>query len=306
MDQFVPRALPLVTRSACQRLIDEGEITVNGVVVKASHKLRPGDLVCVIIPPPLPAEPLAETIPLEVLYEDHHLIVINKPAGLVVHPAVGNRTGTLVNALLGHCSDLSGIGGELRPGIVHRLDKETSGILVAAKSDEAHQGLARQFKDHTVKRLYLALVFGSPQGEQGHIRGIIGRHPTDRKRMSGKARHGKEAVTHWKVLRRYGSVTLLRLRLETGRTHQIRVHLTESGFPLVGDPVYGGNSRITSLRDQQLVQLIRQLGRQALHATMLGFIHPVTGEYMEYQTDPPEDMARVLAYLEQQSGASAS
>ena len=212
------------------------------------------------IPPPLPAEPQPEAIPLEVLYEDGDLIVIDKPAGLVVHPGAGNSSGTLVNALLAHCSDLSGIGGELRPGIVHRLDKDTSGVLVAAKSDRAHQSLSSQFSVHSVKRIYQALVYGSPKEDGGKIEGIIGRHPTERVRLSGKAKSGKHAVTRWRVKERYGRVSLVELRLETGRTHQIRVHLSEAGHPLLGDPLYPDGGRFNNLTDTQLRKLITSWG----------------------------------------------
>ena len=246
------------------------------------------------------AEAVAEEIPLEVLYEDGDLVVVNKPPGMVVHPGAGTSGGTLVNALLAHCRDLSGIGGTLRPGIVHRIDKDTSGVLVVAKNDRAHQSLSDQFKEHTIKRVYLALVFGSPKGEKGRIESAIGRHPVDRKRMSGKSGRGKHAVTHWQVLGRFAGITLVRLKLETGRTHQIRVHLSETGHPLVGDPVYGGSGRLAGISDPQLKGLIRALDRQALHAKTLGFIHPTTGKYLEFDTDLPEDMARIIAYLEKE------
>jgi 23S rRNA pseudouridine1911/1915/1917 synthase len=216
---------------------------------------------------------------------------------MVVHPGAGNAGGTLVNALLAHCSDLAGIGGELRPGIVHRLDKGTSGVLVAAKHDHAHQGLSEQFSVHSVKRIYQALIYGSPAEETGKIEGIIGRHPTERLRMSGKAKNGKHAVTRWKVKERYGRISLVELRLETGRTHQIRVHLTEAGFPLVGDPLYPDGGRCNNIPDSQLRGMINRLGRQALHARCLGFIHPVTGAYMEFTVEPPEDLQELLAYL---------
>jgi 23S rRNA pseudouridine1911/1915/1917 synthase len=298
LDSFVTGALAEMTRSAVQRLIEGGMVTVDGAPAKPSQKLKGGERVVVAIPPPVPAEPAAEQIPLDVLYEDSDLIVVNKPAGMVVHPGAGAGSGTLVNALLGHCRDLSGIGGELRPGIVHRIDKDTSGVLVVAKNDRTHQGLARQFEEHSVKRVYLALVYGSPKADKGRIEGAIGRHPVDRTKMSGKATRGKHAVTHWQVCSRYPGITLLRLRLETGRTHQIRVHLTESGFPLVGDKVYGNSSRLTAVRDPEARRLIQGLGRQALHARTLGFIHPEKGEYLEFETGLPEDMARIIEYLE--------
>jgi 23S rRNA pseudouridine1911/1915/1917 synthase len=298
LDSFVTRSLGSITRSTVQKLIDEGCVTVDGTLQKASLKLRGGERIEVRIPPPKPAEAAPEEIPLDILYEDDDLVVVNKPPGMVVHPGAGTSGGTLVNALLAHCRDLSGIGGTLRPGIVHRIDKDTSGVLVVAKNDRAHHSLAHQFKEHTIKRVYLALVYGSPKGEKGRIESAIGRHPVDRKRMSGKAGRGKHAVTHWQVVGRYGNITLMRLRLETGRTHQIRVHLSEAGHPLVGDKVYGGSGRLTGITDQRLKGLIRELDRQALHAKTLGFILPATGEYIEFDTDLPEDMARIIEYLE--------
>lgn len=303
LDLFISRELPGETRAAVQRLIETGNVLVDGKQVKASLKLKGAEHISVDIPPLQAAEPLPEAIPLEVLYEDSDLIVINKQAGMVVHPGAGNSSGTLVNALLAHCTDLSGIGGELRPGIVHRLDKDTSGVLVAAKNDRAHQSLSSQFSVHSIKRIYQALVYGSPAEDAGKIEGVIGRHPTERLRQSGKARHGKHAVTRWRVKERYGRISLVELRLETGRTHQIRVHLTESGFPLLGDQLYLDGGRINNLPDTQLRGMINRLGRQALHARTLGFIHPSSGEYMEFTTDLPEDMAALIAYLRQKAGA---
>ncbi len=298
LDSFVARSVGTLTRSTVQKLIEGGDVTVGGVPQKPSLKLRGGERITVSVPPPVAAEAVAEDIPLEILYEDEDLVVLNKPAGMVVHPGAGTSSGTLVNALLGHCGDLSGIGGTVRPGIVHRIDKDTTGVLVVAKNDHAHNALAHQFKEHSIKRVYLALVFGSPKGDKGKIESAIGRHPVDRKRMSGKARRGKHAVTHWQVLGRYAGITLVRLRLETGRTHQIRVHLSEAGHPLVGDKVYGGSGRIVGITDPRLVALIRALDRQALHAKTLGFIHPTTGEYLEFDTELPEDMSRIINYLE--------
>jgi 23S rRNA pseudouridine1911/1915/1917 synthase len=297
LDLFISSQLEGETRTAVQRLIEAGKVLVDGQVVRPSLKLKGGELISVEIPEPTEAEPQPESIPLDVLYEDGELIVINKPAGMVVHPGPGNSSGTLVNALLAHCTDLSGIGGELRPGIVHRLDKGTSGVLVAAKSDRAHRALSAQFHVHSVKRIYQALVFGTPQTDSGKIEGAIGRHPTERLRQSGKARHGKHAITRWKVKERYGRITLMELRLETGRTHQIRVHMTESGFPLLGDPLYPDGGRVNNLADPRLKKMITMLGRQALHARTLGFIHPVTEEYLEFTTDMPNDMQALCDYL---------
>ena len=305
IDLFLCREMEGESRSTIQRLIENGHVLVDGREVRPSTKLKGGELVEVERPEPQPAVPLAEEIPLEVLYEDSDLIVINKAAGMVVHPGAGTTSGTLVNALLAHCTDLSGIGGELRPGIVHRLDKGTSGVLVAAKNDRAHQSLSAQFSVHSVKRIYQALIYGSPQQETGRIEGIIGRHPTDRLRLSGKAKNGKHAVTRWKVKERYGRISLVELRLETGRTHQIRVHLTEAGFPLLGDPLYADGGRSNNLPDTQLRGMINRLGRQALHARCLGFIHPSSGEYLEFMAEPPEDMQALLRYLRQETEKSS-
>jgi len=302
IDLFLSQAMDGESRATIQRLIETGNVLVDGKEVRTSLKLRGGEQIEIDIPPPLPAAPLAEAIPLDVLYEDSDLIVINKAAGMVVHPGAGNTSGTLVNALLAHCHDLAGIGGELRPGIVHRLDKGTSGVLVAAKHDRAHQALSEQFSAHTVKRIYQALIYGTPLEDTGKIEGIIGRHPTERLRLSGKAKNGKHAVTRWKVKERYGKrVSLVELRLETGRTHQIRVHLTEEGFPLLGDPLYPDGGRCNNIPDTKLRGMINHLGRQALHARCLGFIHPSSGEYMEFTTEPPEDMQELLTYLREKS-----
>lgn len=297
LDLFLSNELQSETRASVQRLIDSGNILVDGKLVRPSLKLKGGELVSVEIPEPVAAEPVAEDIKLDVLYEDSDLIVVNKAAGMVVHPGAGNSSGTLVNALLAHCKDLSGIGGELRPGIVHRIDKGTSGVIVAAKNDRAHQSLAAQFSAHSIKRLYLALIYGSPQEDSGKIDNIIGRHPTDRLRRSGKARHGKHAVTRWRVRERYGRISLVELRLETGRTHQIRVHMSEAGYPLLGDPLYPDGGRFNNLTDTKLRKLITVLGRQALHASVLGFIHPATGEYMEFKSEMPADMLDLISYL---------
>jgi 23S rRNA pseudouridine1911/1915/1917 synthase len=298
LDVFITRALPVLTRSAVLRLIDSGLVQVGTATAKASLRLKGGERVTVRIPPPAAARAEAETIPLDILYEDTDLVVVNKAAGMTVHPGAGTSGGTLVNALLAHCRDLSGIGGELRPGIVHRIDKDTSGVLVVAKNDPTHQSLARQFKEHTVKRVYLALVFGSPRDDRGTIESTIGRHPVHRQRMSSQAPRGRRAITRWRVLRRYPGLTLLELRLETGRTHQIRVHLSEQGYPLVGDPVYGGTGRLAGIRDARLRSQLAGLHRQALHAAALGFIHPGSGQYLDFTTPLPDDLQRIVDQLE--------
>ncbi len=300
LDRFLDDSLPELTRSQIKRLIDEGAVTLDGVKSKAGTKLRGGEKICVVLPEPVAPTAQAEDIPLTVLYEDAALIVVNKPAQLVVHPAPGHQGGTLVNALLHHCKDLSGVGGELRPGIVHRLDKDTSGVMVATKDDRTHQSLARQFKAHTIKRRYRALVYGMMPAARGTIDQPIGRHPVHRKKMSTEARTSRHAVTHWQVLRRYEAdrLSLVDLRLETGRTHQIRVHLAGLNCPVVGDPLYGGSSRIRGLGDGALQQMVGRLGRQFLHAWQLGFDHP-DGAAMLFQAALPPELQEILSYLEE-------
>jgi 23S rRNA pseudouridine1911/1915/1917 synthase len=301
LDRFLADQLTELTRSQVKRLIDDGQVSVAGTVVKAGLKLRGGEAVQVVLPDPEPVEALPEAIPLVVLYEDPHLIVIDKPAHMVVHPAPGHRGGTLVNALLHHCQDLSGIGGALRPGIVHRLDKDTSGVMVSTKDDATHQLLGRQFKAHTICRRYRALVHGLVQNQQGTIDRAIGRHPSQRLKMSGSARRGRRAVTHWEVLRRYDRdrLTLLELTLETGRTHQIRVHLAEMNLPVVGDPLYGSERQGRGLTDPVLRRLVGQLHRQFLHACRLGFVHPHNGQSLEFASPLPPELQGIIDYLEQ-------
>ncbi len=300
LDRFLDDRLPDMSRSQIKRLIDEGAVTLDGLKSKAGTKLRGGEKICVLLPKPMPTSARAEEIPLDVLYEDVALIVINKPAHLVVHPAPGHQSGTLVNALLHHCKDLSGVGGELRPGIVHRLDKDTSGVMVATKDDRTHQYLARQFKAHSIQRRYRALVYGIVTGMKGTIDQPIGRHPIHRKKMSTEARVNRHAITHWRVLRRYEAdrLTLVDLRLETGRTHQIRVHLAGMNCPVVGDPLYGGASRIKALGDCALRERVGRLDRQFLHAWQLGFEHP-NGTAMLFQAALPPELQGVLDYLEE-------
>jgi 23S rRNA pseudouridine1911/1915/1917 synthase len=304
LDRFLAEQLPELSRSQLKKLIDDGQVLLDGSPAKAGGKLKGGETLIVNIPDPSPAEAISEDIPLTVLYEDRHLIVIDKPPGMVVHPAPGHYQGTLVNALLHHCHDLSGIGGELRPGIVHRLDKDTSGVMVATKNDNTHQNLAAQFKAHSITRRYVALIHGLMDGDKGIIDQPIGRHPTHRKKMSTTCRTGRHAVTHWRVLRRFDAdrLTLVELTLETGRTHQIRVHLSEQQHPLVGDPAYGGSGRMKSLSDPQLLKRVKELNRQALHARLLGFIHPETREYIEFGSPLPADMRAVIDYLTEKYG----
>jgi 23S rRNA pseudouridine1911/1915/1917 synthase len=275
----------------------EGRVWVNDRPAKVGRKIRAADHIVIFIPAAKPSGVAAEEIPLAILYEDASLLVIDKPAGMVVHPAPGHPAGTLVNALLHHCRDLSGIGGVLRPGIVHRLDKDTSGLVVAAKSDAAHRGLAGQFKRHEVGKTYQALVYGDPRNEEGRIEAAVGRHPTDRKRMSTQSRRGRSAVSLWRVRERFGCAALLEVSIETGRTHQIRVHLAELGHPVVGDRLYGGAGRSRTVGDVEIRTRIKAMERQALHAWRLGFTHPLTGEPLRFISPLPEDMADLCAFL---------
>jgi 23S rRNA pseudouridine1911/1915/1917 synthase len=286
LDLFLARRLPGRSRAFAAQLIAGGRVTVNDRPQKPGQRLKPGDRVAVVLPAPEPARCLPEPIPLDILFEDGHVVVLNKPPGLVVHPAPGHCRGTLVNALLHHCPDLGAIGGELRPGIVHRLDKDTSGVLVAAKNAAALEGLARQFKARTVRKGYLALVHGAMSAASGVIRLPIGRHPVDRKRMSTASRRPREAETGWRVRRRFPQASLLELELRTGRTHQIRVHLAAVGRPIVGDPVYGRGKGAGVAA-----------ARQMLHAWRLEFDHPRTGERLSFEAPVPADMAALLEGL---------
>ncbi|NLP37471.1 MAG: RluA family pseudouridine synthase [Firmicutes bacterium] len=289
LDVVVTRLVPELTRSRVQKLIQEGLILVDGVTRKANYRVHPGEVLQVTIPPAEPLSLQPQPLELDILYEDRELIVINKPKGLVVHPAAGHTDGTLVNALLYHCDDLSGIGGKVRPGIVHRLDKDTSGVLVVAKNDHAHLYLARQFKEQSVVREYLAIVHGKISTPRGSINAAIARHPRDRKKMAvvpeGK---GRPAVTHFTVLEQFRNYTYVLLQLETGRTHQIRVHLSSLGHPIVGDIVYG-------YKRQRF-----DLNGQALHAYKLGFIHPVSSKYLEFTSNPPAEFTHLLNLLRKQ------
>jgi 23S rRNA pseudouridine1911/1915/1917 synthase len=297
LDLFLTAREIGLSRTQIGRAVDEGQVQVNGRPGRAGRKLKAGEVVDIVLAAARPSGVLPEAIPLAILYEDASLLVIDKAAGMVVHPAAGHSSGTLVNALLHHCRDLSGIGGVLRPGIVHRLDKETSGLMVVAKSDEAHRGLAGQFKCHEVKKTYLALVYGDPKTDGGRIETAMGRHPTDRKKMSTQSRRGRSAVTVWRIRERYGVAALLEVDIETGRTHQIRVHLTDLGHPVVGDRVYGGAGRIRTVGDPAARARMKALDRQALHARRLGFAHPVTGEKMQFSAPLPVDMAGLCAFL---------
>lgn len=301
LDRWLADGLPDISRSRLKALIEAGHVRLDGIVVTdASRRLKGGENCTVGVPDARPAEPEAEEIGLSVVYEDEQLIVIDKPAGMVVHPAPGNPNATLVNALLHHCSQsLSGIGGVRRPGIVHRIDKDTSGLLVVAKTDIAHQRLAEQFLVHSITRAYRAVCWGVPLPRQGEIEGNIGRSPTNRKKMAVVARGGKSALTRYSVLQAYGdAAALVECRLATGRTHQIRVHMTSIGHPLVGDPLYGrAAGRAKGLPEEQK-DLLTHFPRQALHAFLLGFCHPTTGKTLLFQSKTPQDFNVLTTSLE--------
>ena len=309
LDTWLAGAVPDLSRSRAKALITGGSVAIGGATIdEPKRPVKPGELVVLELPPPLPAEPEGEAIPLEVLYEDDALIVIDKPPGLVVHPAAGNQTGTLVNALIAHCgASLSGIGGVMRPGIVHRLDKDTSGLMVVAKTDRAHQGLAEQFADHgrtgPLERGYLALAWGAPDRPEGRIALRLGRSTKNREKIEIKrgAEAGREAITHYGVVESYGPAgraplaTMIECRLETGRTHQIRVHLAALGHPVVGDRVYGaGFATKVALLPEPARALAATFPRQALHAYLLGFEHPVTGEELHFESEIPQDMEALV------------
>lgn len=292
LDSFLAGEVPEVSRSQLSRQIGQGAVTVNDAVFPPSRKLRAGDVVVWTPPPVVVTELRGEDIPLKVVHEDRWLVVIDKPAGLVVHPAPGHEDGTLVNALLAHCDDLRGIGGELRPGIVHRIDKDTSGLLVVAKDDQTMKALGAAFKAHDIERVYEALVVGKPPAESGRIDTLHGRDPRDRKKFSIRVKEGRRAVTDWRVLERFSGAARMEAELETGRTHQVRVHLAALGCPLLADRTYGKPPR-----DPELRVIAEELGRQALHARTLGFVHPATGKTLSFRSEPPEDFRRALAAL---------
>lgn len=285
LDVFLVRQQPELSRSHVQKLIEDGRVLADGRPRKANFRLNGGEQVELFLPEPEPVEIPAEDIPLDILYEDAELIVINKARGMTVHPAAGVTKGTLVNALLFHCKDLSGINGKLRPGIVHRLDKDTSGVMVAAKSDRAHLDLAEQIRLKSAHRVYQAIVYGNIREASGIVEGAIGRDPQDRKRMAVVREHGKPAVTEFRVLERFGNFTLVECSLRTGRTHQIRVHMTKIGHPLLGDLKYGPKKHPFFIEGQ------------ALHSCSLSFVHPVTKEEMLFHADLPEDMQKILSTL---------
>lgn len=302
LDRLLAQHLPQLSRSRIKALVVAGQVTADGATISdPSHRVKPGQVFAMSVPQARPAKPRGQVIALDVVYEDADLIVVNKPAGMVIHPAPGNPDSTLVNALIAHCgASLSGIGGELRPGIVHRLDKDTSGLIVAAKNDLAHRALSAAFAEHDIERAYLAIVWGTPVPAAGEISGNIGRHPGDRKKMAIVARGGKAALTRYRVLRRLGpAASLVECRLATGRTHQIRVHMAAIGHPVVGDPTY---SRMTMARSNVLSEgtrkAVQDFHRQALHAYLLGFKHPRSDMPVRWEAEIPKDMKELMQVLE--------
>ena len=293
LDKFLSIRMEELTRSAAERLAEQGKVSCEGKILGKKYRLHRGDKIEVILPEPVGLDVLPEAIPLDIRYEDADLLVVNKPKGMVVHPAAGHANGTLVNALLAHCGDsLSGINGVIRPGIVHRIDKDTSGLLIVAKNDFAHQHLAEQIKEHHFTRVYEAVVHGNLKEDTGTVDAPIGRHPTDRKRMAVTEKNARNAVTHFEVLARYKGFTHVRLKLETGRTHQIRVHMAYIGHPVAGDPVYGPKKPVPNLDGQ------------CLHARVVGFIHPRTGNYLEITSELPPYFMRLLEKLRKQTAGS--
>ena len=286
IDRYLTEMLPEQSRSFFQKLIRDGFVMVNHIIVKVNYRLKTGDVIEIDIPDAVPTEIVPENIPLDILYEDDDLLIVNKPKGMVVHPAVGHSTGTLVNAIMYHCQgNLSGINGEIRPGIVHRIDKDTTGSLIICKNDEAHRNIAEQIKEHSVTRRYVGVVAGTFSEESGTVEGAIGRHPNDRKRMTINEKNGKPAVTHYRVLQTLKGASFMEFELETGRTHQIRVHMASISHPLLGDTVYGNSKNPYKLQGQ------------ALHARTIGFIHPTTGDYIEVSAPIPEYMTELVRKL---------
>ena len=304
IDVYLTHHIQNATRSKVRSGIDEGLVVVNGKKVKASHQVAPGELIEVTLPRPPRPDAKPENIPLNIVYEDDALLVVNKPAGMVTHPAYGNYTGTLVNALLYYCTSLSALNTEMRPGIVHRLDKDTTGLMVIAKNDVAHHLLAKQFSRRTIDREYWAIVWGKFRERQGTIEASLGRSKRDRKKVTVTA-DGKPAVTDFKVLKEFSFLSLIRLKLRTGRTHQIRVHLAHIGHPVFGDPTYAGRSAtwggLNGSQSQQATNLLKLINRQALHAKTIGFVHPGTKKEVKFDSELPVDMADVLERLEKAS-----
>lgn len=309
IDSYLASQFPDISRSGFQRLIEEGCVTVDGSTARPSRKLKAGEVVDYAIPAAKPTEISPEALPLDIVYEDDDVIVLNKAKGMVVHPAPGAPAGTLVNALLAHCKGLSTIGGVERPGIVHRLDKDTSGLMIVAKNDAAHVALQKQIQSRVAERKYLALVWGNPRFEEAVVDAPMGRHPTHRKKMAvidfATTNRSKEAVTDLRVLERYGPFTLIEAKLHTGRTHQVRVHAAYAGHPVVGDPLYSGDLRIRAGKRDFMMdvnRLIDELHGQALHAYSLSFDHPRTGERMTFTAQMPKEMAALVDYLRERCG----
>jgi 23S rRNA pseudouridine1911/1915/1917 synthase len=306
VDLFLAEQATFLTRSCIKRLIASQLVTVNRAPVKASLRLRGGDVVEMTLPPPRESVLVPEPIPLDIIFEDDALIVINKPAGMVVHPAAGNYSGTLVHALLAHCPFLSGIGGVQRPGIVHRLDKDTSGLMVIVKSDAAHHHLSRQFKTRAVVKQYQALVCGRMKRDRGSIALEIGRHPTDRKKMSVHARKGRMAVSEWKLIEQFDECSLLEVGIKTGRTHQIRVHLAAVCHPIIGDRMYGGIKCIHRMANETVKNSLSRLNRPFLHACLLGFDHPLTGQRLVFNQPIPAELHALLTLLREEQCSSSA
>ena len=300
LDAFIATCLPSLSRSGASRLVRTGHITVNGLRKKPGYLMKAGDTVRSELPPLESPTCEPEPIPLSILHEDGDLIVISKPPGLVVHPGAGHNSGTLVNALLFHCPDLEGVGDALRPGIVHRLDKDTSGIMIIAKNDAAYKSLGHQFKTRQIRKIYLGLVYGETERSAGVINLPIGRHPTDRKKMSTHTTKGRHTVTTWKVLQQYNGFSLLEVSIQTGRTHQIRVHLASSHHPVVGDTVYGGKKVLSKRKNMTLKKQLGSLGRPFLHAQKLGFRHPEDDTYHEFVAPLPLELDNLLNLLKEE------
>jgi len=297
LDVFVTRVPLGLSRNQAQRLIDEGRIKVDGGLQKASYRLRPGERVDISLPPPPPAELIPESLPLEILFEDDQVVAVNKPAGLVVHPAAGHREGTLVHGLLHHCGTLAALGGPLRPGVVHRLDKNTSGVILLAKTDTAYRHLTREFKERRVYKEYRALVYGRMGAPSGAIDAPIDRHSRNRTKM-GVVKGGREASSSWWVEKAFREVSLLKVIITTGRTHQIRVHLAHILHPVVGDRVYGGKRRVNAVQDPIVRARLDRIKRQMLHASAVAVKHPITGEMLRLTAPLPQEMAALLHFLE--------
>ena len=287
LDKYLSMIYPDFSRSFFQKLIKNGQVKVNDIPEKSSYSVREEDIICVTIPDAVQTSIEPENIPFDILYEDDDVLIVNKPKGMVVHPSAGHYSGTLVNGIMYHCQDsLSGINGEIRPGIVHRIDMDTTGSLIVCKNDESHIHIAQQIKAHTVNRIYVGIVCGNVKEDEGTIEGTIGRHPTERKKMAINVKNGKPAITHYKVLERFGNYTYMQFKLETGRTHQIRVHMAGIGHPLLGDTLYSSGR-----------SPFKHLQGQTLHAQTIGFIHPRTGEYMEFSAPLPEYFEKLLYLL---------